>query len=72
LVAPVIALTPKKSYNPKVKKYINLQSMSLEERNALIKKDPSLVRRSAIAKRSPKARFSISLAVPYLARPLRP
>jgi len=41
LAAPVIALSPKKSYNPRVKKYINLQSMSLEERNALIKKDPS-------------------------------
>jgi glycerol-3-phosphate dehydrogenase len=41
LVAPVIALKPKKSFNPKVKKYINLQSMSLEERNALIKKDPN-------------------------------
>jgi glycerol-3-phosphate dehydrogenase len=40
LVAPLLPLKEKANYNPKVRKYINLQSLSLEERNALIKKDP--------------------------------
>lgn len=39
-VAPTINLEKNESYNPNVKKYVNPQQLSLEDRNALIKKDP--------------------------------
>lgn len=40
LVAPILKLAKNPSFGPEVRKYINPQMMSLEERNELIKKDP--------------------------------
>ena len=40
LVAKRLDLQKKESYNPRIKKYLKPNSLPMEERNALIKKDP--------------------------------
>lgn len=40
LIKAVLPLEPNPNYNPCIKKYIKPQSMSIEERNALIKENP--------------------------------
>ena len=40
LVRPIIELKEKPDYNPRVRKYLHVNSLPLEERDALIKKNP--------------------------------